>query len=220
MTVAQSSVTVVLADDHPIVLNGLKGLLSSDPRFDVAATFSNGKDALQGLRQLEPTLAVLDICMPGLTGVEVLKSVEDDGLGTRVVFLTATATDEQIVEAVSHGAWGIMLKDAAADALVDCLSSVVDGERWLPPELVSAALAREASRRENSEQLKHLLTTREREIAMLVADGLSNKEIARRSSISEGTVKIHLHNAYQKLGVANRTSLAGLARRNWGQSGT
>jgi two-component system, NarL family, nitrate/nitrite response regulator NarL len=210
--------TVLIADDHPIVLGGLTGLLGSKDRFDVVATCSDGSEALEKLRALEPDLGVLDISMPGLTGIEVLAITEAEGLRTRVVFLTASATDEQITQAVARGAWGIMLKDAAADMLVDCLGKVVTGERWLPPELVSPALEREAERRSHLDRLDGLLTSREREIAILVAEGLSNKQIARRVRISEGTVKIHLHNAYQKLGVVNRTSLATLAQRYFAQS--
>ena len=215
MNGGERKLSVMLADDHPIVLGGLATLLRAN-RFEVVSASANGLDALNALRNIEPDLAVLDICMPGLTGLQVLQHVEDEGLRTRIVFLTASATDEQILKAVTHGAWAIMLKDAAADSLVNCLENVAMGKRWLPPELVSPALSREAERRTESEHFDTVLTAREREISILVADGLSNKEIARRTNISEGTVKIHLHNAYQKLGLSNRTSLAGVARRGSG----
>jgi len=207
--------SVMIADDHPIVLLGLDGLLRASERFEVVSVSFNGLDALDALRNIEPDLAVLDICMPGLTGLQVLQHVEHEGLRTRIVFLTASATDDQILTAVTHGVWAIMLKDAAADSLVNCLENVAMGERWLPPELVSPALSREVDRLNETERLDNVLTAREREISILVADGLSNKEIARRTNIAEGTVKIHLHNAYQKLGLSNRTSLAGLAQRLW-----
>jgi DNA-binding NarL/FixJ family response regulator len=210
----QEKLSVVVADDHPIVLSGLRGLLSAIARFEVIAAYSNGDDALQGLRELEPQLAVIDIRMPQLTGVEILERIAGDGLRTRVVLLTASPTDDQIVQAVTHGAWGIMLKDAAADELVDCLERVVVGERWLPSELVSPALSREAGRCKDVHRLQNLLTPREREVALFVAQGLSNKQIARKVNISEGTVKIHLHKTYQKLGVGNRTSLSTLVQRH------
>ena len=206
--------SVTIADDHPIVLLGLDGLLRASERFEVVSVSFNGLDALDALRNIEPDLAVLDICMPGLTGLQVLQHVEHEGLRTRIVFLTASATDDQILTAVTHGVWAIMLKEAAAE-LVNCLEDVAMGERWLPPELVSPALSREVDRLNETERLDNVLTAREREISILVADGLSNKEIARRTNIAEGTVKIHLHNAYQKLGLSNRTSLAGLAQRLW-----
>ena len=208
--------TVLIADDHPIVLSGLAATLGTKEAFDVVATCADGPEALAGLRSLEPDLGVLDIGMPGLTGIEVLSVSEGEGLRTRLVFLTASATDEQITQAVARGAWGIMIKDAAADMLVECLEQVANGQRWLPPELVSPALEREAERRNDINRIDSLLTAREREIAILVAEGLSNKQIAGQISITEGTVKIHLHNAYQKLGVVNRTSLGVLAQRYFG----
>ena len=114
MNGGERKLSVMLADDHPIVLGGLATLLRAN-RFEVVSASANGLDALNALRNIEPDLAVLDICMPGLTGLQVLQHVEDEGLRTRIVFLTASATDEQILKAVTHGAWAIMLKDAAAD---------------------------------------------------------------------------------------------------------
>src|SRR5215210_806632 len=186
MNSAKGRCSVIVADDHPIVRDAIQGLLSRG-EFTVLASFSNGVDALKGLRELEPDLAVLDLCMPGLTGIGVLKAVEHEGLKTRVILVTASATDEQIVQSVVHGVWGIMLKDAAADDLIDCLRKVSKGERCLPPDLVSSAVANEGERREDAERLQKLLTSREREIAALVAAGHSNKEIARTINITEGT---------------------------------
>jgi two-component system, NarL family, nitrate/nitrite response regulator NarL len=206
--------TVVLADDHPIVLNALESLLKSDRRYSIIGTYANGQDALAGLRELEPNVAVLDISMPGPNGLEVLAIAEGEGLRTRIIFLTGSASDEQIVKAITLGAWGILMKDAAAGTLLECLEKVARGERWLPPALVSSAVLRETERRQDSDKLENLLTAREREIAVLVASGNSNKQIARQANISEGTVKLHLHNVYRKLRVPNRTSLAALLQRH------
>ena len=211
----EEALTVLLADDHPIVLSGLKALLGSRTDFQVVAACSDGSEALHCLRELEPYLGVLDIQMPGLSGIEVLQITESEGLRTRIVFLTASATDKNVTEAVFGGAWGIVLKDVAAQELIDCLKKVAAGDQWLPSKLVTSAFEREAARRNDSERVAKLLTVREQEIAKFVAAGLSNKQIARKASISEGTVKIHLHNAYQKLGVSNRTALAMLAHRLW-----
>ena len=120
--------SVLLADDHPIVLSGLKALLGSRADFQVVAACSDGAEALHCLRELEPYLGVLDIHMPGLSGIEVLKITESEGLRTRIVFLTASATDKNVTEAVSGGAWGIVLKDIAAHELIDCLKKVAAGE--------------------------------------------------------------------------------------------
>ncbi len=214
MSSQASAVRVVLADDHPIVLSGLRMLIGLRPGIEIVATACDGAVALEHIRAIEPELAVLDINMPEMTGVDVLERVEGDGLATRVILLTASATDSYIERAVRGGAWGLMLKDAAAETLLDCIEKVLAGERWLPTELVDAALAREVQRRTNRSHIENALTTREHELVRLVAEGLANKQIARKINISEGTVKIHLHNIYQKLGVSNRTALTTLAHRS------
>jgi two-component system, NarL family, nitrate/nitrite response regulator NarL len=205
---------VLLADDHPIVLDGLRALLRPEPGVEVVATAPDGASALELIRAHEPHMAVLDINMPKLTGLDVLESLEQDGLATRVIFLTGTATDEQIAAAVERGAWGFLLKEHALDTLIQCLRTVAACRRWLPEEVVAPAIRRATERREKDVQLARVLTAREYEIAGLVAQGLSNKHIARVLDISEGTVKIHLHNTFEKLGGANRTSLAVLAAEN------
>jgi two-component system, NarL family, nitrate/nitrite response regulator NarL len=199
---------VVLADDHPIVLGGLRAFLQVEPGVEIVATASDGATALEAIRTHEPHIAVVDITMPRLSGLEVLEALEADGLATRVVLLTGSATDEQIATAVEWGAWGLLLKEHALETLTECLKTVAAGRRWLPEELVAPAVRRAAERRATVGQLERALTAREYEIAGLIAQGLSNKHIARALAISEGTVKIHLHNMYEKLGGVNRTSLA------------
>ena len=117
---------------------------------------------------------------------------------------------------VARGAWGLLLKEHALDTLTECLKTVAAGQRWLPEELVAPAIRRAAERRATVGQLERVLTAREYEIAGLIAQGLSNKHIARALAISEGTVKIHLHNMYEKLGGVNRTSLAVLMQNAQG----
>jgi two-component system nitrate/nitrite response regulator NarL len=211
MTAAPLGTRLVLADDHPIVLRGLKSLIQSDRRYDVLAACSNGLEALDAIRAHRPDLAVLDISMPGLNGLQVLEHVQSELLQTRVVFLTASASDESIARAVTLGAWALLLKDAASDQLLEALAAVVSGSRWFPPDVVDAAIRRVAARRSEGDRIVGSLTQRERQLILLVMEGLSNKEIARRFRLTEGTVKIHLHNIYQKLGVTNRTAMAALA---------
>jgi len=199
---------VVLADHHPIVLSGLQALLQTQPEVDIIAAVPDGATALAMIRAYEPDIAVLDISMRKLTGLGVLDAIAADGLSTRVIFFTASALDEQIVYAVERGAWGLLLKESAAGALLDCFNTVSSGQRWLPQELVAPAVRRTTERRKNDVQLDCVLTRREYEIARLVLEGLSNKHICRQLNISEGTVKLHLHKVYEKLGVLNRTSLA------------
>jgi RNA polymerase sigma factor (sigma-70 family) len=205
------SISIVVADDHPVVLHGLADVLRANSDMNVVAVCSDGATALEAIRKWSPNVAVLDILMPGLTGLDVLARIVADGLATKVVFLTATASDAQLVRAVSDGAQAIVLKEEALSELVQCIRAVAEGRVWLPLAVINAALEREAKRRSKSQILTQLLTIRERQVVLLIADGLSNKEVGRRLQVSEGTVKIHLHNIYQKLQVNNRTALATLA---------
>ena len=211
MTNQRASIRVVLADDHPVVLQGLSSLLRAEGNFEVLATLPNGAAALKAIRDFGPDVAVLDLSMPEMTGIEVLNAVTAEGLVTKVIILTAEAGDSQVLAAVAGGVRGIMLKDAAPDALAQCIRHVAEGGRWLPHDLVDEALSRESGRRTQADRLGSSLTVREREVVLLVAEGLSNKEVARKLKVSEGTVKIHLHNIYQKLEVTNRTALAAMA---------
>lgn len=207
---------IIVADDHLIVLAGLTSLLQSDKRYSVVATASNGAEALAKILEARPGIAVLDINMPELTGVEVLEKLADRVPETKIVLLTASVQDAQIASAVRAGVCGLLLKQSAADELLLCLDEVWSGSKWLPPELVEPALARVTAREGEVAILDAALTAREREIVDLVAKGLPNKVISRQTGISEGTVKIHLHNIYGKLGVSNRTELATMASRTEG----
>src|SRR5215212_3936611 len=170
---------VVLADDHPLVLGGLRALLQAEPGVEIVAAAPDGASALEAIRAHEPSIAVLDIRMPQLTGLEVLEALEAEGLATRVVLLTGSASDEQIATAVDRGAWGLLLKESAPATLMACLKTVAGGQRWLPEELVAPAVRRAAERRARDVRLERVLTAREYEIARAVAEGLSPTQIAR-----------------------------------------
>jgi len=148
--------------------------------------------------------------MPGLNGLDVLSSITSEGLGTKVVFLTAAATDGQILTAITRGAKGVMLKDIAPESLADCIRQVAIGRQWFPANVVNAAVQREIGRRVQSKQLVQTLSPRERQVVVSLCEGNSNKKIARQLDLTEGTVKVHLSNIYNKLGVANRTALMAL----------
>jgi RNA polymerase sigma factor (sigma-70 family) len=203
-------ISIVLADDHPVVLHGVADILRAQADMKVLATCGDGTTAVHAIRELVPDIAVLDIAMPGLNGIEVLSGVAIDPIKTKIVLLTAVATDDQILAAIANGARGIVLKDAAPDSLVDCVRGVAVGKRWYPTDLVESALRRNAGRREN-ERVMQTLTPREQEIVVMVVEGITNKEIARRIDLTEGTIKIHLHNIYEKLKIPNRTALTAFA---------
>ena len=203
--------SMVIADDHPILLRGLVELFSSEPDIRVVSSCSDGINALDAIRQLRPDIALLDISMPGLNGLDVLGAIQAEQLDTHVIFLTATVNDSSIVKAITRGAKGLLLKDTAADELLRSIREIAAGGRCFQADLVDAAVARENGRQATTERLKECLSKREREIMLLVAEGLSNKEVGRRLNLAEGTVKIHLHNIFNKVGVSNRTVLTALA---------
>ena len=199
--------TLVLADDHPIVLEGLVQLFRLESDFHVLARCTNGEETLAAVRRHAPDVLVLDVRMPGTDGLAVLREITREGLSTRVVLLTAGLDEEGVAEAVRLGAWGLVLKEMAPQTLVQCVRTVYAGERWLDSPSVVRALEKIAQREADVGRLSAIVTPRELEIIRMVATGLRNKEIAARLSISEGTVKLHLHNIYEKLQVDGRLAL-------------
>jgi DNA-binding NarL/FixJ family response regulator len=211
--------TLIIADDHPLVLRGVEDLLSTQPDLAIIEKCSDGTGALEALRRLQPDLAVLDMAMPGMNGLQVLRAARAHRLPTKIILLTATVTDSDVLDATAAGLEGLVMKDSAPDDLIVCIRAVLCGQSWLPKETVNSAVAREMLHRAQPGHYTELLTTREREIVASVAEGLSNKVIAHRLGLSEGTVKIHLHRIYGKLGVHSRTALLSLAFGRGGETG-
>jgi two-component system, NarL family, nitrate/nitrite response regulator NarL len=202
------AISIVVADDHPAALHGITDVLASSSDMTVVAACSNGTAALRAICQLAPTVAVLDTIMPGLSGVDVVAGIHAERCATKVVLFAESASDDQLLTAIARGAKGIVFKGAALPTLVQCVRHVAAGGDWLPPDLIDAALEREA---ECQSDVAESLTSRERQIVLMVAGGLSNKDVGRRLELSEGTVKVHLHNVYKKLGINNRTALTAIA---------
>ncbi len=199
--------SVLICDDHPLILQGLATLLAGDDRLNVIATPRDGNEALRLLIELKPDIALLDVALPGIDGIGLLKAANQSCLPTRVVLLTASISDAQLLEAITAGVAGVILKESASETLMHCLRVVSTGGRWLPPELIQPAIIRQASARKASSPFDSL-TRREREVAQRIAEGASNREVASALGMSEGTVKIHLHSIYAKLEIDNRTALA------------
>lgn len=198
---------MVLVDDHPIVLSGLKQLFESSSDFTIVESCARGEQALEALRTREADVLLLDLRMPGLTGLEVLSELSRSGSSCRVVVLTAAISDEEVVEAMSRGAHGVVLKESSPETLLECVRKVHIGEQWLDRESMARAFGRVMRRESAAREAARILTPRETEVAQMVAQGLRNKIIAERLSISEGTVKIHLHNIYEKVKVNGRLEL-------------
>ena len=205
-------ITLVLADDHPIFLSGLEDLFRPEPDFQVLARCLEGQAALGAVRQLKPDVLILDLRMPKMDGLGVLREMQKEKLSTRVVVLTAVPDEDEVLEAIRLGVYGVVLKEMAPRLLVQCIRKVAAGEQWLEKRSVSLALEKLLKRETATRQIAKVLTPREIEIVRMVADGLRNKVIAERLYLSEGTIKVHLHNIYEKLKVDSRLQLARYAR--------
>lgn len=198
---------IMIADDHPIVVSGLEMLLRKSG-YDIVASVANGGDALDRLPTARPDILILDVQMPGRNGLDVLRSLRGAGNEQPVVILTAGIDDRQAGEAIQLGANGLVLKDSSPDLLLRCLEEVRQGRRWIDPDIAERALDAGEHRPDGMETL----SARERAVVDLVVKGLRNREIAGRLGIAEGTVKVHLHKVYEKLGVGSRTELVIYAR--------
>lgn len=193
---------VIIAGEQPIVLHGFSSLLEGTGRFEVIAEYSNGPDALRGIVRLCPDIAILDVDTPSLRGIDVdrVKSA-----GARVVLLCSTLTKRDLLDAAKLKAAGILIKEDALEELVSYVDIVASGGSYL------RRLDLDAARELMAPMLGIDFTARELQVVELAAAGLSNKHIARRLSLSEGTVKIHMHHIFRKAGLSNRTELANLA---------
>jgi DNA-binding NarL/FixJ family response regulator len=208
------NIRIVIADDHPIFRDGLRRLLEAEPGLKVIGEAADGADAVKLARQLKPDIMLLDLAMPRTPGLEALRdlSVGTGANGVKVVLLTAAAEKHQIVEALQLGARGVVLKDSATQLLLKCIHTVMTGEYWVGRESVSNLVGylrtQMQASNEESRQKKFGLTPRELEIVSAVVAGYANKEIAEYFKISEDTVKHHLSNIFDKLGVSTRLELA------------
>ncbi len=207
-------IRIVIADDHPIFRDGLRRLLEAEPDLKVVGEACDGAEAVKFARQLEPDILLLDLAMPRHPGLEALREMSSGQTSNsvRVILLTAAAEKNQIVEALQLGARGVVLKDSATQLLLKSIHTVMAGEYWVGRESVSNLVqflrTLMQSSGEEARQKKFGLTPRELEIVSTVVAGYSNKEIAEYFKISEDTVKHHLSNIFDKLGVSTRLELA------------
>ena len=200
-------IRIVIADDHAMVLHGLKRLFDGEAEFEVVACCGNGAEALATVRGGNVDVLLLDIKMPGLSGIDVLRTLSAERLPCLTVLLTAALSDSDAVDGLRLGARGIVLKESSPDTLLECIRRVSRGEQWVDSETMTRALETVARRESMMSDPSRTLTARELEIVRMIAQGLRNKAIAERLFISEGTVKIHLHNVYEKLGLDGRLEL-------------
>jgi DNA-binding NarL/FixJ family response regulator len=198
------TIRILVADDHPIYRDGLTSLINRQPGMIVVAEASNGREAVDAFARQAPDLALIDLRMPGLDGVEAIATIREKDVTARLVILTSFAVDEDIYRALRAGARGYLLKDVTREDLIDCIRTVHAGRTYIPPE-IAAKLAERVTTIE--------LTARERQVLGLVAKGLGNRDIGHELTVTEGTVKVHVNNILAKLGVASRTEAVTLAFR-------
>jgi DNA-binding NarL/FixJ family response regulator len=204
--------TLVLADDHPLYLEGLYHLFSHRDDLSVLARCSSGREVIAAVRHLNPDVLVLDLHMPDLDGIDVVRELREEGLETRVVVLASSLDEEEALECMKLRVAGVVLKEMAPESVLRCVRKVAAGDVWIEKQSFSRAIELLLTRQETFQSLASRLSGREFEIMTLCAQGLSNAEIADRLYLSEGTVKTHLHHVYQKLGFSGRAQVERYAR--------
>ncbi|HET9177249.1 MAG TPA: response regulator transcription factor [Terriglobia bacterium] len=209
--VAQS-VRILIADDHPIFRDGLRRLLEAEDDFKVIGEASDGGEAIEMAHQLKPDILLLDLAMPRVPGLEALRQLGGTVESIKVILLTAAIERDQIVDALHHGVRGVVLKESATELLLKSIRCVMDGQYWVGRESVSdlVRIIRDltAIPEQGTRKRSYNLTPRELDIIAAIVNGYTNKDIAEKFSIAEQTVKHHLGNIFDKLGVSNRLELA------------
>jgi DNA-binding NarL/FixJ family response regulator len=203
----RGQIRVVIADDHPIVLAGLETLLQREPDISVVDRCADGVETLRAVRKHNADVLILDLRMPRTDGLAVLRRMHEERVTTKVIILAAVIEDDALLDAIRLGATGVVLKETAPQYLVNCVREVHAGRQWFEQRTLVDAMERFVRREVASKEMTSVLSRREVDVARAVAQGLRNREIAERLGIAEGTVKLHLHTIYTKLGVDGRTAL-------------
>jgi len=207
-------IRVLIADDHPIVRDGQKKLLTLEEDVQVVGEACDGCEVLDKVQELDPDVLLLDLRMPNLDGLSALQALQQTNKRTRVIILTASEDKNEFVQAMKLGCSGIVLKQTAPELIIKSIRKVHGGEIWLDSHTTAAVRRQFAAPGEvgssgsGKSRERSPLSQREREIVQLVAQGYKNKEMAEKMFISEQTVKNHLHNIFDKLGVSDRLELA------------
>ena len=217
-----ASIRVLIADEQPIVLEGLRSVLSQHPNIHIVGEASDGMEAIDKTVHLDPDIVVMDIKLPRVDGLTVLRSLQTRAPRSKVIIFAAGDTKDEFVEAMKLGCSGILLKGASTGLIEKSIQKVYAGEIWLDSNTTAAVIRQFASPSDfpaahpNGKPTRERaqLSQREREIIVLIAQGYKNKEIAEKMFITEQTVKNHLHNVFDKLGVSDRLELALFAIHN------
>ncbi|MEV4293012.1 response regulator transcription factor [Nonomuraea bangladeshensis] len=203
---AERPIRLLIADDHPIVRDGIRGMFAGDPGFEVLGEAGDGAQAVELARALDPDVILMDLRMPATDGVTAIKRLAELGIGARVLVLTTYDTDRDVLPAIEAGATGYLLKDTGRDELTRAVRTAARGEAVLSPSVATRLLGQVRTPADP-------LSARELEILRLIADGATNREAAARLFISEATVKSHVLHIYAKLGVNDRAAAVATAFR-------
>jgi DNA-binding NarL/FixJ family response regulator len=203
---------VLLVDDHEVVRLGLKSLLLRHPQFDVVGEAASAREALEQVAALKPEVVLMDIRLPGTSGIEACEEIVNKFPGTRVIMLTSYAEDEMLFSAIRAGASGYILKQIGSDDLIKALEAVSRGEALLDPAVTQRVFqeVRRAVKEEEASAFAHL-SQQEKHVLLLVSEGKTNREIAKSLFLGEGTVRNYVSSILSKLGVNNRAEAAAYA---------
>ena len=205
-------VGLVLAESYPILLEGMKHMFRSEPGFSVLACCTDGDEVLRAVQRHRPDVLVLDIRLPGKSVLALLREVASKFAPTRLVLLAESPSEDEVVEGVRHGARGLVLKSMPSRLLVQCVRKVHRGGTWFEEHSVGRTVDRLMRQDAGQRAVAELLTRRELDVLRMAVRGESNKEIADKLAVCEGTVKAHLHHVYEKLNVKGRLELVLYAR--------
>jgi len=221
-----TEITLLIVDDHPVVRDGLRGMFDADPGFRVLGEAADGVEGVELARRLDPDVVLMDLRMPGGSGVDAIAELARRGARCRVLVLTTYDTDTDTLPAIEAGATGYLLKDAPREELFTAVRAAAEGRTVLSPAVATRLVTRVRTPAAPSAPAGQSLSAREREVLVLVAQGTSNREIAAELFISEATVKTHLTHIYAKLGVKDRSAAVavgydrGILGRRCGEAGS
>ena len=206
-------INLVIADPHPVFLLGMERVLAAEPDMNVLANCGSAGEILQRVRVDRPDLMVLDINFHDRNGLEMIRELRQENSPVKVIILTNALDDAQTIEALRLGVQGVLLKTMPAHFLPQCIRKVYAGGQWMEKQSLGHAFEKMLRREAGARRMATILTERETEIMCLVAQGFSNRQIGERLTVGEGTVKVHVHNIYTKLGVNNRVDLTLYAQK-------
>ena len=208
----KDSLKIMIADDHTVVRQGLRIMLEPKHDFHLVGEAINGKDLLDKIPKLKPELIILDLIMPVIGGIDIIRDIRKSYPHIKILILTSFSEEKMVINAIKSGANGYVLKESSPEELVQAIHAVMRGELWIYPNLTPGVLET-LIHPEKKKSIAEQLTKKEREVVSLVSMGKSNVEIAKIQGVNEGTVRFHLSNIYTKLNLHNRTQVALFALR-------